>query len=76
MYAEKKIRMSKGKKFVYSILDETTGQHIEDHIVDKKTGLKLLENAEVFKYIEEDGIGILIFYKEDPSVVHSLLMVA
>lgn len=71
-YVEK-ILNSRGRKVIYNVFDEISGEHEESVVLDKNSGAELLKNVEVYKYMEDDGIGVLVFYKEDPAQVHTLL---
>ena len=73
MKYEEKILLSPGKVIIHSVINDVTGKHEVSTRVDKKTGVSLIRNGEVYNYTEDDGVGIIVFYKGDPDTVHTLL---
>ena len=73
MRCEEKIMRSRGKILIHNAFNEITGEHAPSVSVDKKTGVSLIRNGEVYNYTEDDGVGIIVFYENDPSIVHTLL---
>ena len=64
-----------GQKFICCRHDEETGRYMDKIILSRQEAIDTLEDAEIYTFAEDDGIGVLVFYrKSSPENVHSMLM--
>lgn len=73
MSAQEIIRKSAGELFIHNVMDDASGFQLSTQKVGKQEAETLVAGADIHAVVQDDGIGVLVFYKGDPEEVHTLL---
>jgi len=68
------ISASPGEYFIHTMMDEITGYRTKVRKMDKEEAAELVMGSHIHSFTQDDGVGMLVFYRSNPNHVHTLLM--
>lgn len=74
MSGQEIISESPGEFFIHTMMDEVTGYRSGVRKLNRVEAAELVMGSHIHSFTRDDGVGMLVFYRNNPDHVHTLLM--